>query len=179
MTVSNPPKQSTRTRKRTVKVKVPTLSRVRPPRADLDVGNIKLTNGKDLSARLRNAITDGEVDTTIEGASTLTLTISDWHEGLLHSQLLKEATTLVFDGESFTLTKMSRAEGGSMTLTLEDTAVAVLRKYKKPKKANRASTTRAQFIRSMVTEAAREARIPFRCPEVDDKQPIAGQTKKK
>lgn len=170
------PRQQGKSRKpvrKPVKVRVPQLSAVRPPAADLDVANIKLT-GKDLTAKLRNAITDASLEQTIQGASTLTITVSDWHEGLLHSQLVKEACTLTFDGLSFTLTKLSR-QGYTTALTFEETAVALLRKYRSPRKATRSSTTRAQFIHSMVTEV-KEAVIPFVCPELNIVQPIAASS---
>jgi hypothetical protein len=168
MATTTPKKKTTKH----VKVHVPTLSTVRRPRADLDVGNLKL-QGKHVSAKLGQAITDGSIDQTIAGASTLTLTVSDWSEGLLHSKLITGAATLTFDGLSFTLVKIARAQGSSMTLTFEETAVNLLRQYKGPKKANRANTTRAQFVRSLVREV-KEAKIPFQCPEVNKKEPIAG-----
>lgn len=154
---------------RPVKVRVPTLSVVRQPAADLDVSAMRL-GGKQLTARLRDAITDGTLEQTIEGASTLTVTVADWHEGLLHSQVIKAAAVLTFNGLSFTLTKLGR-QGTAMQLTFEETAVNLLRQYKKPKTANRDAVTRAQFVRSLVAEVT-QARIPFRCPEVNVRQPI-------
>jgi hypothetical protein len=59
-----------------------------------------------------------------------------------------------------------------MTLTFEETAVYWLRQYDNRKKAERDTTTRAQFIRSMVREVS-QVRIPFECPEVNVRQPIA------
>ena len=163
------------TKKKPVKVKVRTLSTVRPPRTDFDVAKITLSGpkqkGKPLSAQVRGSITDASLEQTIEGASTLTLVIFDWAEGLLHSQLIKGAVTVKFDNLDFTLTKIARQDE-KMTLTFEETAVNLLRQYKSAKKADRANTTRAQFIRSMVREV-KEAHIPFHCPEVNVKQPIA------
>lgn len=166
------------TKKAPTKVKVPTLSQVRPPRGDFDVSRILLSGpkqkGKRLSAQVRGAITDGGIEQTIEGASTLTLTIYDWAEGLLHSQLILGAVTVTFDGLDFTLTKIARADD-KMTLTFEETAVNLLRQYKSAKKADRANTTRAQFVRSMVQEVT-QAHIPFVCPEVNTKQPVGKPT---
>jgi hypothetical protein len=154
-----------------VKVKVPhRLSTVRAPAADLDVSNLTL-NSKPVSAKLRQAITDGSLDQTIQGASTFALTVEDWYEGLLHSRLVAGASTLAFDGISFTLVKTSR-QGTAMTLTFEETAVNLLRQYTKAKKAARDGTTRAQFVQSMVREV-KEATIPFKCPEVNIVQPVA------
>lgn len=152
--------------------RVPTLSVVRRPRADLDVGALRL-QGSGLPVKLRNSITDASIDETIDGASTLTLTVNDWGKTLLQSEAAQSAATLTFDGLSFTLVKISRQQDAT-TLTFEETAVNLLRRYSKPRKANRANTTRAQFVRSMVREV-KEARIPFECPEVNKRQPIASK----
>jgi hypothetical protein len=159
-----------------VKVKVPTLATVRPPRSDLDVSNLVLTGPKvkghkQLATHIQQAITGGTLETTIEGASTLTLTVTDASEGMLKSQLITGAVQLTFDNADYVLTKWARQDT-IMTLTFEDRAVNVLRGYSKPKKADRANTTRAQFVRSMVQECT-NPRVPFHCPEVNIKQPIA------
>jgi hypothetical protein len=157
-----------------IKVKVPVLSPVRPPRVDLDVANLILKGpkqaGKQLSTVITRAITTGQIENTIEGASTLTLSVTDWAGALMRSQMLKGEVQLEFDGETFVLTKVAR-QSTVMTLTFEDRAVNLLRSYTKAKKADRASTTRAQFIRSMVQEV-KEAVIPFQCPELNVKEPI-------
>jgi hypothetical protein len=153
-----------------------TLSPARPPKADLDVGTLVLTGKASgssavLSAQIQKVITGSTLETTIEGASTLTLTVTDWSRKLLQSPLLLGPVQMKFDGEDWTLTKIAK-QGTILTLTFEDTAVHTLRQYRKPKKADRAHTTRAQFIRSMVQEV-KEVRIPFVCPEINDKQAIA------
>ena len=161
------------------KVKVPpTLSVVRPPQADLDPGAMVLTGkqgNKKMSVSIQRAVTDASLEQTIDGASTLTLTVQDAAMGLLRSQLLKGDITMKFDGESFTLTKITR-QADTTQLVLEDTAANLLRQYTKSKKANRSNSTRAQFVRSMVKEVT-ENTIPFKCPEVNVKQPIASQAK--
>ena len=159
------------TKRAPVKVKVPQLAVVRAPAADFDVGKLTL-QGKALSAKLTQAITDGSLEQTMDGASTLTLTVSDWYHGLLRSQLLQGACTLTFDGLSFTLVKIAtQGDGDAVSLTFEETAVNVLRQYSKPRKASRDVMTRAQFVRTLVAEPT-QARIPFQCPEVNVKQPI-------
>lgn len=162
-----------------VTVKVPVLSAVRPPAADLDVSSLvlsgpKLKGTKQLSQQIRQAVTAMTLAQTMEGASTLTISVTDWSGALMRSQLLTGAVTVTFDGLSYTLTKVARADT-VMTLTFEETAVALLRLYNKPKKANRDNTTRAQFVRSMVQEVT-QARIPFQCPEVNVRQNVAKPT---
>src|SRR5947209_9737428 len=97
-----------------VKVRVPTLSTVRRPRTDFDVARIVLSGpksgGKQLSVQIREAITDASIEQSIEGASTFTLAITDWSEGLLHLQLIRGAVTLSIDGLDLTLTKVSRQD---------------------------------------------------------------------
>lgn len=158
-----------------VKVKVPRLGVVRAPAHDLDVDNMRL-QGKPFPAKLKQAVTDGSIETTIQGASTLSLTIADWAHGLLRSQLLTGACTLTFDNVPFTLVKISTTDRYTVSLTFEERAVNLLRQYDSPKTANRDTTTRAQFVRSMVREV-KEAVIPFSCPEVNVVQPIAAAAK--
>jgi hypothetical protein len=159
--------------KHPVKVKPPPrLSTVRPPQDDVDPGNVKL-QGDDISARLAAAITDMQVEQTIEGASTLSITVADDSGALLRSQLLAGAVTVTFDGLAWQLVKTSKGDR-SMTLVFEERAVSLLRLYSKPKKADRATTTRAQFVRSLITEVT-QARIPYEIPEVNVKQPIAAK----
>ena len=162
-----------------VKVKVPVLSTVRPPQADLDVSSItlsgpKLAGSRQITQQIRQAITGVTLEQTMEGASTLTISVTDWSMALMRSQLITGSVTVKFDAIDYTLTKVARADT-VMTLTFEETAVALLRLYSKPKKADRANTTRAQFVRSMVQEVT-QARIPFQCPEVNTKQTVAKPT---
>lgn len=157
------------------KVVVPDLSVVRRPRADFDVEHLKL-QGKDLSAKLAQAITDGSIATTIEGASTLSITVSDWYGSLLRSELLTGQVTLEFDQGAYTLVKISTGSN-TMVLTFEDTAVNLLRQYDKAKKANRSKVTRAEFVLSMIQEV-KEAKIPYLIPELHVVQPIAQTTAK-
>lgn len=168
--------------KPTIKVKPgPPLSAVRPPRTDFDVSKLTLSGPKAtrgsrrLSAQITQAVTDAALEQSMDGASTLTLGITDWAEGLLHSQLILGAVTVSIDKLDFTLSKIARQDD-KMTLTFEETAVSLLRVNRSAKKANRATVTRAQFARSMVQEVT-EFTIPFQCPEVNTKQPIAAPKK--
>lgn len=162
---------TTKTKKKPVKVRVPRLGVVRAPQSDLDVDNMRL-QGKPFPAKLKQAVTDGSIETTIQGASTLTLTVADWAHGLLRSQLLTGACTLTFDNVPYSLVKITTTDRYSVQLTFEERAVNLLRQYDGPKTASRDTTTRAQFVRSMVREV-KEAVIPFACPEVNVVQPIA------
>jgi len=152
---------------------VPKLSVVRRPRADLDPGNVKL-QGKKVSVQLARAITDMQLEQTIEGASTLTITVTDYTGSFLRSALLTGPVTATFDGIEWTLVKTSKGDR-TVVLTFEERAVNLLRQYSKPRKASRDSVTRAQFVRSLITEV-KEARIPYSIPEINERQTVAPTT---
>lgn len=141
------------------------------PASDLDVDRMILRGEKRLTVNLKSLIVEGTHEQTIEGASTLTIVVRDADRGLLRSSLVKTRSMMWLDGIWYSLVKVSR-QGNAVTLLFEETAVSLLRRYQRPKKANRANTTRAQFVRSLVREV-RESTIPFRIPEVNERQPIA------
>lgn len=153
-----------------VKVRVPQLSVVRRPQSDLDPGNVKL-QGKHLSVALARSITDMQCDQVKEGASTLTITVADYTGSLLRSALLTGPVIATFDGLEWVLVKTSKGDR-TVTLTFEERAVNLLRQYDSPRKASRDSVTRAQFVRSLITEV-KEARIPYAIPEVNERQSVA------
>lgn len=124
--------------------------------------------------KISEAITGGELVRTIEGASTLTLTVHDPDRELIRSKGLQYAVDLQYDGTWFRLVKMTKS-GTEVTLTFEDRDVAYLRTHTKPRKVSRNKMTRAQFVRSLIREVQRN-RIRFFCPEVNERQPI-GKTK--
>ena len=154
----------------TVKTNAKSLGTVRPPGRDLEIGQINLRGDRGEVANLLRAVTSAELQTTIEGASTLTLKIRDHSRNLLRSVLSRTRSTLTLDGVEYALVKVAR-DGNELTYVLEDLAVNLLRRYSKPRKANRANTTRAQFIRGLIQEPS-EALIPFFCPELNERQPI-------
>jgi hypothetical protein len=147
------------------------LQTARPPTRPLELGDLIITGDRKVRAALGRVVTNAEHEQTIEGASTVTLTVRDPTRGLLRSNIVKTKSTLTLDRVQYRLVKVSR-DGGALTLIFEETAVNVLREYDRPRKANRANTTRAQFVRSLVREPAGTV-IPFRCPELNVKQPIA------
>lgn len=151
------------------------LSSVKTPSvvADLDVGTIKL-QGKGVSAKVQGAVTNLQLESRLDGSGTLTLVVYDGSKAFLRSQLLTNAVTMDFDGVNWTMVKIAAGDR-DVTLTFEETGASLLRKYTKPKKADRATTTRAQFVRSLITEV-KEAKIPYRIPEVNKKQKVAPAT---
>lgn len=148
-----------------------------PSEIDLDVSKLKLDvvpKGKRLvGARIESAITDGELERTTDGASTLTLTLHDPKRTLLQSGLFSYAIDVSLDALRFRLAQVSK-QGDDLTLTFEDRAVALLRQHSKPRHAPRGKITRAEFALSLVREI-KHPPIPFVCSQLHVQQPIAGQ----
>ena len=148
------------------------LGTFRPPARDLDVEHLWIYGDRNVNANVKRLTSSAELQTTIEGASTLTLKVRDYSRTLLRSNLSQTRSRIVLDNIEYTLAKVSHNEN-EITLIFEETAVNLLRRYDQPRKANRENTTRAQFIRALVMEV-RERKIPFNCPELNERQPIAG-----
>lgn len=115
-------------------------------------------------------ITDASVERTIEGASTLEVTIVDQDRRILQSGKLSAKLDVNVDGLWFRLAQVKK-QGKYLTLIFEDREIAVLRTYTKHIKANRAKVTRAQFILRMLKEV-KEFKIRYYIPELNKKQPI-------
>jgi hypothetical protein len=126
--------------------------------------------GKDV-ARITDAIVGGELERTIEGASTLTLEVHDPHRALIRSPDLRRAIDVQYEGVWFRLVKVAKS-ADTVTLTFEDRDVAYLRRHTRPRKVSRNRSTRAQFVRTLVREV-KASRIKFYSPEVNKRQPIA------
>jgi hypothetical protein len=143
--------------------------------------DVVVKSGLDVS--VADAITGGELERTMEGASTLTLTLHDPHRALLRNPDLARAIDMTFGGYWWRLVKVSKS-GDALTLTFEDRDVAYLRQHAKPRKAFRNKVTRAEFIRQLVREVGQRPakkgrkptwntkRITFVCPELTKVQPI-------
>jgi hypothetical protein len=146
------------------------------------------------------AITGITVERTIEGASTIEITMQDpdnrlfagsrmWEPKLKRDKTGKpkyeydyygrritrpdergRTMEIKIDGIVFRLVKVSRS-GTQATLTFEDRVIWWLRRKRGAKRAKRARVTRAQFVLSLLREIKAE-RVRFVCPELNAKQPI-------
>jgi hypothetical protein len=156
-----------------VKVKLPArLGTVRAPAANLDPGSLVLEGGP-VPIQLARSVTAMVLQQTMQGASTLEITVADNSGDFNRSPVLKTAgLVLTWDGIPYTLVKSEKAER-TVKLTFEESAVNLLRQYTKPKKAARALMTRAEFVRGLITEV-KGARIPYAIPELKVKQPVQG-----
>lgn len=141
------------------------------PARPLELQDLRLQGDTKVVAALNRAMTSATQETTMEGASTIVITVRDPARGLLRSSLVKNRSTIVLDRVQYRLVRVAR-DGNQLTLTFEETAVNVLREFDEPRKANRDTVTRAQFVETLVREP-KEYVIPFRCPELKEKQAIA------
>lgn len=136
---------------------------------DIDLPNLIL-DGKKADARLTEVIMDGDLNLTLDGASTVTLVCNDPYRTLARSGILRVGSVVNIDELKFALVHVNRS-GPQITLTFEDIQVNEFRKYKKPKKAFRDNVTRAEFILSLLREVKNMA-IQFICPELTQVQKI-------
>lgn len=131
---------------------------------------------KNLDARIEGSLTDGTLERTIDGASTLSLTLHDPKRVLLRSGVFSKQADVVLDDYPWRLVKVTKS-GDDLTLVFEDRAVALLRGPRRPKKASRANVTRAQFALSLIREV--RPLIPYNIPELTQRQPVAGVSDKR
>lgn len=124
-------------------------------------------------------VTDARVKRTIEGASTLTITLNDADRSILTSGILANRLDIQIDGLWFRLAAVTKPLGSdNLMLTFEDREIAILRTYrekkirKRPvKMASRARATRAEFVLNLIREV-KEFKIPVTIPELHKVQPI-------
>lgn len=137
-------------------------------------GDVKIVsrggNGRD-RARLQAALLDAVRDGTLEGTTTFTVQVLDRGGSLLRSELIRRRPLITVDdiGYRFAAVAYNMRQ---LTLTFEPDDVTILRNYDEPLKANRATTTRAQFVGMMMREP-KHAHIRFRCPVMNERPPIA------
>lgn len=117
-----------------------------------------------------------DVETTIEGASTLQLTVRDT-DGMLRERL-RGTVRMSALGMDWELSGINKSDD-SLSLTFEDRLVADLRKRDKRGKASRGKVTRAQFVRSRVIRDVRRAGGEFVCPQLNVRQPVSRAEKDK
>ena len=140
---------------------------------DVDLTDLYLAlNHKDID--IRAAVQDVVCDLTVQGASTITVTVTDRDRVLLRSGRLSQRNDIEVDGLYFRLTSVDKS-GDTLTLAFEDREVSLLRTYNKPIKqslsTSRHKVTRAAFILRMITEV-KETKIRYVIPELSKIQPI-------
>lgn len=158
-------------------------------------------NGQTMTARLSQLVIDGEIESTVEGASTLTLNVQEQDRelrkmiarGLFTVPVIKgkrrtparpilpafrEGTKMKALGLDWELVHFDKV-GDGWTFVFEDARVAGLRRLDKPRKVARDKVTRAQFIKSITAQELKRPKIQFVCPELKKEQPIANSRDRK
>lgn len=111
-------------------------------------------NGQDAGrhyADLIGAVTSLRMTETITGASTIEVGLTDPQRKAIESKALTERSTVVLDRAAFELVKVSK-QGPNATATLEDLNVARLRRHKSYRAAAPGTTTRPEFVRTLISE---------------------------
>lgn len=137
---------------------------------DVDVEAFSLLLSSTFKTNLVDRIVDGSIERTIEGASTLSITVSDDDRSLLNSGMLSSKLDVQLDGLWFRLAGLDKTDN-ELVLTFEDREVAILREYSGWKIARRAKVTRAEFVLNLIHEV-KEFKIPVVIPELHVIQPI-------
>jgi hypothetical protein len=149
------------------------LSQMHMLGSDIDIYRNELNlvlNGK-LLGNISDAVTDASVSRTIDGASTLTISIFDRDLLLLRSGRLNQKLDLKLDGiwwrfRGFSLT------GYDMELKFEEREIAILRTYSDIiPPISRGDITRAEFVLKMLSDV-KEFKIPYYIPELHKNQPV-------
>jgi hypothetical protein len=145
------------------------------------------------NVHIGGVLTDGSLSLTINGASTVEITLQDSDKDLLRGDFLTRWTwgtnadhtdeaawirdgrkiDLELDDLAFRLARLAKGAAGSLVLTFEELSVAKLREKRGTRSAirqtvGRTGVTRAQFVKML----ADEAKVPTHIPELRDPQRI-------
>ncbi len=137
---------------------------------DLDLKAFNVEIDRVGGLELRSAITDATITRTIEGASTLTITVNDDNGRTIQkSGRLGRQTWVNIDGLWFAFVGVTK-NGNSLNLTFEDREVNLLRHYDTFIKGDRTKVTRAEFALRMIQEVT-QVKLSWVIPELHDVQP--------
>lgn len=140
---------------------------------DLDIGQFRLYLASVLKLDIAKSIVKATINRTIEGASTVNVTVNDYSRGLLKSGILNSRLDVEVDGLWFRLVQVQKQDDGDdITLTFEDREICILRRYNKWKQARRTKATRAEFILNLIREPKEFKKIPVVIPELHTAQPV-------
>jgi hypothetical protein len=132
--------------------------------------------GKGIKAVIGDSIEDVVLERTIEGASTVTITIYDPFRELINSELVKQQFDVELDGLHFRFVQLKK-QGKSVDLVFEEREISVLRKKKGARKIKRGKMTRAEFARMLVREVKKPHKIPFYSPDMHKRTILTTSTK--
>jgi len=135
---------------------------------DLDLAQLKLLTRGKAAYPIDEAVISGDIIRTIEGASTVEITVNDRSRAIRNSGRLVAETDIRIDGLWFRLVNVKK-QGNNLSLIFESREVAILRTYKKKKTSAWGKTTRTRFAKALITEV-KELSIKFVCPELTKKK---------
>lgn len=118
------------------------------------------------------SVVGGEINQTIEGASTLEVTVRDPEGEILNSGMFARAIDVKVDRLVFRLVALQKNDD-ELTLVFEDRIVSRIKQGKKVKSMSRRSMTRAQFCIYLVKQLKTE--IPYVVPQLNKRQSIKTQ----
>lgn len=132
---------------------------------DVDLTQLSFITRNLPPLRFDELVVDGEITRTIEGASTVQITINDGEGIIRDSGRLARAVDIKLDGLWFRLVKIQKS-GVNMTLTFESREVAILRTYNGRRTVGWGKMRRSRFAQILVQEV-KEFKIPFLCPDLE------------
>jgi hypothetical protein len=139
---------------------------------DVDIEHFHLQIERGAGLDITQSITDAVVDRTIEGASTLTVSVEDTNDRkIFNSGRLVKHTDVNIDGLWWTLVQIKKT-GRMLSLVFEEREINLLRRYNKPLFASRNQITRAQFVLRMIREV-KEENLRWVIPELNIKQTVS------
>ena len=115
------------------------------------VVNSLLLEGQTMKAEVASSLPGAKLRRTIDGAPTLTLDLHDPHRTLVGSGFFAQRLTAQLDDKSFELTQLGK-KGSTPSVTLEDIAIAEMRRHKDPLKVEGGTMTRVDFARRLLQE---------------------------
>jgi hypothetical protein len=154
-----------------------------------------IIDGAKLDADIAGRINKARSIRTMDGASTVELTLIDADRKLRESGILTRRgkpskkgdfdgaywnrfgeMRLTIGGRFYRLAGDSKAEGSDViVLSFEDEIASIMRRFKGPHKASRNDMSRLDFV-VQLAKRSRRYEIAVRAPEADVKQPIKGDT---
>lgn len=121
--------------------------------------SLKLISGGRTAIDLLESVTgEPSLTRTIDGASTISVPVADYHRDLLNYDRIDERSWVVIDGIHFEYVQLSKS-GDVLTLTFEDAIASALRRQKGRLSIPVGTVTRAQFFERLAREP--RAHIPL------------------
>jgi hypothetical protein len=153
-------------------------------KADLDLDKIYLhvlgdAKDKKRGADVKGMVIDAVFEESIDATPTFTLTLHDPDWILLNSGALEHTIDVKINERRWYRLDGIEVDDDTITLTFITRNAKYLMYHNARKRWGRGAHTRAEFVQMLATRV-KVTRIPFYCPELHKKQPIAkGDTKTK